>query len=329
MDGERRQEDGRLAPPVIDIGALREAAAARDPARASSVVAAMRLACTGTGFFYIANHGVAPASVERIFAESKRFFAQPTALKERIAITANRGYEGIGRQALNEATGADVKESVMIGDDAISSDHPAVRAGLPMHAANQWPAELPGWRASVLDYFATMDRLTKLLLSGLALSLALPWDFFEGQFEPSMSSLRMLHYPPHPTADPAREVGCGAHTDWGLLTVLAQDTVGGLEIQLPSGEWVGARPIEGAFIVNIGDMMARWSNDLYKSTPHRVLNRSLHDRYSIAFFGDPAYHTRVECLPSCAGPDRPPRYAPTTSGEHLAEMYRKTYGAAA
>src|SRR5271170_7679648 len=150
MDGERRQDGSASAPPVIDIGVLREAAAAGEPARAAAVVAAMRRACTGTGFFYIAGHGVAADAVERIFAESKRFFVQPIALKESIAITANRGYDGIGRQALNEATGGDIKESVMVGDDAISSDHPAVRAGLPMHAANQWPAGLPGWRESAL-----------------------------------------------------------------------------------------------------------------------------------------------------------------------------------
>jgi isopenicillin N synthase-like dioxygenase len=329
MDEAMRQAGEVAAPPVIDIGGLRDAAATGDPARAAAVVAAMRQACTGTGFFYITHHGVDDASVAAIFAESKRFFAQPVALKERIAITANRGYDGIGRQALNEATGADLKESVMVGDDALDASHPAVRAGLPMHAPNRWPEGLPGWRESALGYFATMDRLAMLLLNGLALSLDLPWDFFEGQFEPSMSSLRLLHYPPHPTADPAREVGCGAHTDWGLITILGQDSIGGLEIQLKSGAWIGAKPVPGAFIVNIGDMMARWTNDLYTSTPHRVLNRSLHDRYSIAFFCDPAYHTRVECLPSCTGPDRPPRYAPTTSGEHLTEMYRRTFGAAA
>src|SRR5277367_1016721 len=122
MDGEARQADGVSAPPVIDIGGLRDAAAARDSARAAAVVASMRQACTGTGFFYIANHGVAPAALDRTFAESKRFFAQPAALKESIAIIANRGYDGIGRQALNEATGGDIKESVMVGDDAIGPD---------------------------------------------------------------------------------------------------------------------------------------------------------------------------------------------------------------
>jgi isopenicillin N synthase-like dioxygenase len=325
MDG--RNDSG--APPVIEIGGLRAAAATGDRTLAASVVAAMRRACTGTGFFYITDHGVDPGAIARIFAESKRFFAQPTELKLRMPIEANRGYEGIGRQSLNEATGADFKESVMIGDDKLDADHPAIRAGVPMYAPNKWPDALPGWRESVTAYFATMDRLALLLLNGLALSLDLPWDFFEGQFDPSMSSLRLLHYPPHPNADPAREVGCGAHTDWGLITILAQDQIGGLQIQLPSGTWIGATPMPGAFIVNIGDMMARWSNDLYTSTPHRVLNRSPHDRYSVVFFCDPAHDTRVECLPSCTGPERPPRYAPTTSGEHLAEMYRRTYGAAA
>jgi isopenicillin N synthase-like dioxygenase len=315
--------------PVIDIAALRAAAAAGEPARAAATVAAMRRACTDTGFFYVTGHGVEPAAVAHIFAEAKRFFTQPAALKQRIPIADNRGYEGIGRQSLNAATGADFKESVMIGDDALDADHPAVRAGIPMYAPNQWPDGLPGWRESVLGYFATMDRLALLLLNGLALSLDLPWDFFDGQFDPSMSSLRLLHYPPHPTADPAREVGCGAHTDWGLITLLAQDHIGGLELQLRSGAWVGATPVPGAFIVNIGDMMARWTNDLYTSTPHRVLNRSLHDRYSVVFFCDPAHHTQVTCLASCTDPARPPRYAPTTCGEHLAEMYRRSYGTAA
>jgi len=321
--------DGTGAVPVIDIAPLRAAAAAADPARAAGVAAAMRRACAGTGFFYITGHGVAPAAVAHIFAEAKRFFALPTEIKLRIPIEANRGYEGIGRQSLDAATGADFKESVMIGDDALDADHPAIRAGVPMYAPNKWPDDLPGWRASVVGHFATMDRLAMLLLKGLALSLELPWGFFEGQFDPSMSSLRLLHYPPHPDADPARAVGCGAHTDWGLITLLAQDQVGGLQIQLRSGEWIDAKPMPGAFIVNIGDMMARWSNDLYTSTPHRVLNRSPHDRYSVVFFCDPAHHTRVECLPSCTGPDRPPRYVPTTCGEHLAEMYRRSYGTAA
>jgi isopenicillin N synthase-like dioxygenase len=204
-----------------------------------------------------------------------------------------------------------------------------VRAGTPYHGPNQWPEDLPLWRERLLAYFADVEALARRLMNGVALSLDLPWGYFDPYLAEHVSSLRLLHYPPHPSADPAREVGCGAHTDWGAITVLAQDSVGGLEIQLPDGEWIAARPVPGAFIVNIGDMMQRWTNDLYVSTPHRVLNRSARDRYSAAFFFDPSYETRVECLPTCSGAERPARYAPITSGEHLAAMYRKTYGAAA
>lgn len=309
--------------PVIDLAPLLggEEAGRRQVARA------LRAACTSTGFFYVANHGVPAAQVAHILAEAKRFFDEPLALKESVGLHKNkifRGYDGIGGQALDLATGADVKESMYMGVD-LPPDHPLVRAGTPNHGPNPWPEWLPGWRQSVLDYFAAMERLARTLLGGLALSLDLAPDYFDFCLDQHMSAVRLLHYPPHPTADPAREVGCGAHTDWGALTILAQDETGGLEIRLPSGEWIAASPIPGTFIINIGDMLARWTNDLYTSTPHRVLNRSNRDRYSTAFFFDPNYHTRVECLPTCRSAERPPRYPPTTAGEHIIEMYRKTY----
>jgi isopenicillin N synthase-like dioxygenase len=141
-----------------------------------------------------------------------------------------------------------------------------------------------------------------------------------------MSSVRLLHYPPPRVVDPTREVGCATHTDWELITILAQDDTGGLEIQLPSGRWIPARPIPDTFIVNLGDLMARWTNDYYTSTPHRVMNRSLRDRYSATFFCCPAYYTQIEGLPSCVGVQRPSRYPATTCGKHLAERYTQSYG---
>lgn len=310
--------------PVIDVAGLRSP----DRAQRQAVAAQFRSACIDTGFFYVSNHGVGDAEIERIFAASKRFFDQPLEVKQRITIRRNRGYDGIGTQTLDQAMAPDRKESVLFGID-LADDHPLVKAGLANHAPNPWPEGLPGWREEVSAYFNTMDALARRLLRGMALSLDLAEDFFEPGFEGQMSSVRLLHYPPHPTAHPDRELGAGAHTDWGLITILTQHGTAGLEVQLPSGAWIAATPLPGTFVVNVGDMMARWSNDLYRSTRHRVLNRSGGDRYSIAFFCDPSYHTRVECLPSCTGPDRPPRYAPTTCGEHLAEMYRKSYGAAA
>jgi isopenicillin N synthase-like dioxygenase len=310
--------------PVIDIAGLRATARTQRAA----VAAAFRAACIDTGFFYITNHGVPEGSITRIFAAAKRFFDQPLALKQRIPIQRNRGYDGIGTQTLDQSRAPDRKESVLFGVD-LPADHPLLAAGLANHAPNPWPEGLPGWRDDVSAYFDTMDALSRTVLRGLALSLDIAEDFFEPGLALPMSSVRLLHYPPHPTAHPDRELGAGAHTDWGLITILTQDGAGGLEVQLPSGQWIAATPIPGSFVVNVGDMTARWTNDLYRSTPHRVLNRSGGDRYSVAFFCDPHHATRVECLPSCTGPDRPPRYAPTTCGEHLAEMYRRSYGAAA
>ena len=316
-----------LSPPVIDVEAL----ARGDAAACTRVVRALREACVATGFFYAVNHGIDPALVTGLLAQGKRFFDQPETVKLRLSMKNsrwNRGFDGIGNQQLDAATGFDRKESYFVGID-YGADHPLVRAGTPYHGPNQWPENLPGWREHVLLYFAAVEQVSRRLMNGIALSLDLPWGHFEPALTENVSSLRLLHYPPHPEADPAREVGCGAHTDWGAITVLAQDDVGGLEIRLPDGTWIPARPVPGALIVNIGDMMQRWTNDLYVSTPHRVLNRSARDRYSAAFFFDPAYHTRVECLPTCCEAARPPRYPPITSGEHLAAMYRKTYGAAA
>jgi isopenicillin N synthase-like dioxygenase len=312
--------------PIIEIGALRR----HDAAGSRSVVRAIREACRTTGFFYVTDHGVPDASISHIFAEAKRFFDEPLAAKEKVGLKTNnifRGYDGLRNQALDAATGGDVKESMYMGVD-LPLDHPLVVAGTPNHGPNPWPEWLPGWRQSVLDYFTTMERLAGVLLNGLALSLDLEPDHFDHCLDHHMSAVRLLHYPPHPEADPTGEVGCGAHTDWGVLTVLAQDSTGGLEIQLPSGEWIAAQPVPGAFVINIGDMMARWTNDLYASTPHRVLNRSHRDRYSAAFFFDPNFHTRVECLPTCTSTTRPMRYPVTTAGEHLLAMKRRSYAMA-
>lgn len=315
------------SPPIIDVAPL----AGMNPAAQIRVARTLRQACVTTGFFYAANHGIDLTLVNGVLVQAKRFFDQPDATKLRVSMKNsrwNRGFDGIGNQRLDAATGFDRKESYFVGID-YGADHPLVRAGTPYYGPNQWPDNLPGWRKRVLEYFAAVEQLSRHLMNGIALSLDLPWGYFEPTLSEHVSSLRLLHYPPHPNADPTREVGCGAHTDWGAITVLAQDDIGGLEIQLPDGGWIPAPPVSGALIVNIGDMMQRWTNDRYVSTRHRVLNRTAHDRYSAAFFFDPSYHTQVECLPTCCDATRPARYPPITSGEHLAAMYRKTYGATA
>jgi isopenicillin N synthase-like dioxygenase len=307
--------------PVIDLGLLRSD---RERGRLA-IAAALREVCEATGFFYVKNHGIDPVLQDAVFAASRRFFALPLEVKREVEMRGadmERGYEGIGAQTLDVATGPDRKESIFVGVD-LPLDHPLVLAGTPHHGPNRWP-RLPGWREPVEAWFGAMERLARLLMNGLALSLEMPWGYFDFCLENHMSSLRLLHYPPHPDANAAHEVGCGAHTDWGAITMLAQDA-DGLEIRHADGHWLAAPTLPGTFIVNLGDMMARWTNDRYASTPHRVLNRSARDRYSAAFFFDPAFHTRVECLPTCRSAARPARYPPITSGKHLAAMYRKTY----
>lgn len=306
--------------PVIDIGGLRSPHLS-DRKR---VAAEIRHASHDVGFFYIANHGIPADAIAETVAQTKRFFDQPLAFKNTVNIARSpisRGYEAIGQQALDQTP--DLKEGYYIGVDRSAAD-PLVQAGTPNHGANQWAA-LPSWREPLEAYFALMLNLSAQLTRALALSLDLDEHYFDAMMDNSMSVLRLLHYPPHPVDAKADQLGCGAHTDWGCITILLQDQVGGLEVRNASGEWIPATPIPDTFVINLGDMMARWTNDYYQSTPHRVLNRSGNERYSIPFFFDPHYHALVECLPTCQSAEQPTKYAPITAGAHIMEMYRKTY----
>ena len=311
--------------PVIDLSGLRSPHLSDRKA----VAAEIRSASHQVGFFYITNHGIPADIIAAMFAQTKRFFDQSLAAKKAVSITQSsisRGYEAIGQQALDQTP--DLKEGYYIGVDR-GPDDPLVQAGTPNHGANQWATLLPGWREHFEAYFAMMQTLSAQLMGGLALSLALNEHYFDALIDNPMPVLRLLHYPPHPVDAMIAQLGCGAHTDWGCLTILLQDQVGGLEVCNADGVWIQAEPIPGTFVINLGDMMARWTNDYYQSTPHRVLNRSGQERYSIPFFFDPNYHALVDCLPSCCSAETPPKYAPTTAGEHIMEMYRKTYQATA
>lgn len=162
-------------------------------------------------------------------------------------------------------------------------------------------------------------------MAGIARSLDLPDDAFAGFCEEPMAMIRLLHYPPQPANPKPNEKGAGAHTDWGALTILLQDDAGGLQVWDEREGWLHAAPIPGTFVVNLGDLMARWTNDLYRSTKHRVVNLSGRDRISVPFFFDGCCDYVVSCVPTCLGANEIPKYPPTTPGEHLAEMYRLTY----
>lgn len=288
-------------------------------------------ACRDSGFFIIVGHGIDAALIARMFDRSRAFFALEQTDKDRWHMsrsTIRRGYEGVGWQALDPGTPVDLKESFYLGVER-GPDDPLVRAGTPNHGPNQWPDErlLPGFRNAVDEYFGALDALARRLMGLLAIALSLPRTYFDAYLRDPMPILRLLHYPPQPADALRGQIGSGAHTDWGAITLLAQDDVGGLEVRRADDHWVLAQPVADSFVVNLGDLMARWTNDRYRSTVHRVINRHAgRDRYSIAYFFEIDYHAIVSALPGCHGEGNPARYRPITAGEHIVEMYRRTTG---
>ena len=268
------------------------------------------------GFLAITGHGVPQAVTAAMFEQSRRFFALPDEAKQRWHVDKwpiKRGFDPIGWQSLDVGQPPDVKESFYLGNTGLGP--------------NQWPDEalVPAFRAACEAYAQSMERLARRLMGLFALALGLPSDAFAGFMHDPTCTTRLLHYPPQPVAAAPGQIGCGAHTDWGALTLLAQDDAGGLQVQRADGRWLDVEPMPQALVVNTGDMMQRWTNDRWRSTMHRVINqRSGRDRWSIAYFFDLDGEASIEPLPTCVSAHNPPRYAPITPAAHLAEMYRRT-----
>jgi isopenicillin N synthase-like dioxygenase len=313
---QRRVTVGEV--PVIDISPL-----GGDPAAEALVVAEMRRACAATGFFYIAHHGIAPATVAEVFRQSRRFFALPLAARQALSLTRSplyRGYLPIGARGENRERPPDLLESFNIGRE-LGPDDPAVRAGTPLHGANPWPDGLPGFREAMLDYFAQLDALARRLLGGFALALGLPRDGLDTRHRRPVSSIRLLHYPPEP--DPGFEMlGARPHRDTGIFTILLQDDNSGLEAADAAGEWMVVPPIPGTFVVNVADMMSALSNGRFVSALHRVINCYGEDRYSIPFFVTPDYDAMIEPLPHLVDRDHPAACASYQSGTELLALFR-------
>ena len=305
--------------PVIDIAGL----ASSDAAARRAVAAKLRDACTAHGFFYCTGHGVPRALMDAVMTEVRALFDLPDAAKAKLdkaASPCNRGYEALGGQTLQPGAPPDRKEGFYISEEVTEGDP---RLGRFNQGPNQWPADLPAFRPVMMAYFGALSVVGANLMRGMALSLDLDEDAFDAFTRRPIATLRLLHYPPSRPEVPD-EMGAGAHTDFGGLTLLMQDEVGGLQVKGPDG-WVEAPPMPGAYIVNLGDMIARWTNDRYRSTVHRVINRSGRERYSVPFFytGNPDY--QVSCIPTCLAPGEQPKYPAVTVEEHLKAMYARTY----
>lgn len=275
--------------PVIDVGPLVRGEDAR------SVASEMGAACRELGFFYVRGHGVEPALQEMLHQLAKEFFALPLAEKLKLEMSqagrAWRGYFPVGGELTSGKP--DLKEGLYFGQE-LGLDHPRVRAGVPLHGANLFPA-LPGFRETVLAWMEAMSTLGQALMRGVALTLDLAPGHFAPMLREPTTLFRIFNYPPDAQAATSERWGVGEHTDYGVLTILLQDDAGGLQVRTPHG-WLEAPPIPGTFVCNLGDMLERMTLGLYKSTPHRVRNTAGRDRLSFPFFFDPSWDAPLQAL---------------------------------
>ncbi|WP_313518191.1 2-oxoglutarate and iron-dependent oxygenase domain-containing protein [Pseudomonas sp.] len=308
--------------PIIDISPLY----GPDENAWAAVAQQIDAACREFGFLYIKGHPIPPERIEALLGAAKTFFASPLEEKLKIDITQtshHRGYGAIATEQLDPALPSDLKETFDMGLD-LPASHPEVMAGKPLRGTNRHPQQ-EGWRELFEQHYSDMQELAKTLLRGIAMALDIERDFFDKRFEQPVSAFRVIHYPPRQTATSPDQQGAGAHTDYGCVTVLYQDQAGGLQVQNVNGDWIDAPYVEGTFVINIGDMMARWSNDRYKSTPHRVISPLGVHRYSMPFFAEPHPDTEIVCLPNCSDDSNPPKYPATTCAEWLLSRFAATY----
>jgi isopenicillin N synthase-like dioxygenase len=311
--------------PVIDLGPYLAGA----PGAIEPIAAELRFALTEIGFYFIINHGVPAALIREAYRQVARFHAQP--LEQKLEIKLDRhnvGYLPMKGDTLRTSTVATVtkpnlNEALFVARD-LPSDHPDVLADRRFRGANRWPSALPGFREVIVAYCDTMERLVQRLVRLYARALGLPAAYFDPAFAEPQYKLRMTHYPPQ-RGQPDDEFGIAPHTDTSFLTLLAPNEVPGLSIRTQSGKWIDAPSIADAYVVNGGQLLQRWTNDYFLATPHRAINRSGGARYALAFFCDSNIDWPVAAVPSCIGPDRPPKYPTTYYTDYMIRYQQQTY----
>jgi isopenicillin N synthase-like dioxygenase len=286
------------------------------------VATAIGAACREVGFLVVIDHGIDPTFVDEALAQAQRFFALPTERKQELADTGieDRGWFPMGGQSLDPGSPYDLSEYVMLGHD-LGAEHPEVQAGTPMYGPNPWPTGLPGWRDAMEAYHWAADDLCRRILGHMARSLGLEDHHFEGYAGDPISTLKLAHYLPMPADRTAEQFGVGAHTDWGAISVVHQGGVGGLQV-LSDGTWIDVPVVEGGLVVNLGDMVQRWTNDRYLSNVHCVVNHPDRERFSLVLFFDLDYYARIEVLDVCTADDDPARYGPVVAGEWLMDRFQ-------
>lgn len=324
--------------PVIDLSSTRTGE--RADRRLATVIDEV---CRTSGFLVVVGHGVQEHTIAEMYRATQEFFALPPAAKAALrADSSDPLMRGFGREG---SLAASNKEALVEQERAlpdISETYTVNRLGEPgglalppdadpaLRSPNRWPA-LPGFAEAYKNYYAAMEMLAADIMRLFALALDLPEDWFEEKIRHHMTNLTANFYPQQPVPPAPGQLRKGMHSDWGSLTILYQDDgPGGLQVLDKDGQWLDVPVIEGSFVVNIGDLMAIWTNNRWVSTVHRVVNppRELagRERYSVPFFHQPSYDALIECIPTCTGPDNPPRHQPVRSGDYIIGKFSRAYG---
>ncbi len=315
--------------PIIDIGPY----LAGERSALERAAGPVGEASESLGFFYLRNHGVSQELIDRMFVETERFHSLPLERKMEVKVlNHNIGYLPLGGQTqrsyqslYGESKHPDLSASYFIRAD-FPEGHPDRVANKPWVYDNRWPRDLPGFKETLLEYFDALTRLSKKVLELQSAALGLGPDYIPRHeaFSPPVHILRLLHYPPR---NPALEgqFGIGAHTDYGYGSILAQAKVPGLEIYTRDGKWIEAPALPGHLLFNNGDMCKVWTNDRFRSAPHRVINKSGTTRYSIPFFVSTRFDVTLTCMPTCQGQGNPPKYAPISYGEYFAKLRAQNF----
>ena len=311
--------------PVIDLGPYLKG----EPGALDRAAKELRHALTEIGFYFIVNHGVPREQIASVFDQVKRFHAQP--MENKLALKLNHHNTGylpmrgntLRTSTVQAGTKPNLNEAFFIKKE-LPADHPDVLADRRFRGANRWPGGLPGFKEVITGYADTMERLVQKLVRIYARALDLPATYFDEPFREPQFSLRMTHYP-HQDGPVSDEFGLAPHTDTSFLTLLAPNDVPGLSIRTQSGRWIQAPAIPDAYVVNGGQMLQRWTNDLFLATPHRAINQSGGERYAIPFFCDSNIDWPVAAVPTTVGPDRPPKYPTTYYTDYMTWYQKRNY----
>ena len=298
-----------------------------DAAHTQRIVAEIGSACENAGFFYVVDHGIPDGAIDAIFAAAQAFFALPQERRDAIDVHSSPNFRGyVPMRFKGSGVPPRMLEAFQMMLD-LGPDDPDVSAGSVVHGPNAWHADAPSFsssafRATMERYYDAVSLLSERLLGAFALALGQNPDYFRPYFRKPLTQLRLLRYPPQPRDAGAQ--GVEAHTDPGAFTILLQDSIGGLEARNRAGEWIVVPPIPYSLVINIGDMMQRWTNGRFASTPHRVANRTGKGRLSIPFFVNPDYGVTV--APVLGGKRRGEAlYEPLTCGPYIEAAYRAAW----